>query len=210
MRFHQPPESLVHTSWFNSLCPVIPKVTKHLLSNPVFTCIILAACMEIAVVAGFAAFLGKYLEQQFNLTTTSANQLLGLYSELQTHSDTATHLGTLSSTVLCLFRRYDSYSMCLPGDLHGWFAGEEAEPVSAGSHPHGHVGQPDIYCMLRLLPLPGLRHGSRRRSDGTIPQRVRENSSTWRPCLFTTEYRSDPDILDSDIFYLDWRLCQSR
>ncbi|XP_016347758.1 solute carrier organic anion transporter family member 3A1 [Sinocyclocheilus anshuiensis] len=57
---------------------VIPKVTKHLLSNPVFTCIVLAACMEIAVVAGFAAFLGKYLEQQFNLTTTSANQLLGM------------------------------------------------------------------------------------------------------------------------------------
>ncbi|KAM7396687.1 hypothetical protein PAMP_019710 [Pampus punctatissimus] len=57
---------------------VIPKVTKQLLSNPVFTCIILAACMEIAVVAGFAAFLGKYLEQQFNLTTTSANQLLGM------------------------------------------------------------------------------------------------------------------------------------
>ncbi|KAF1386684.1 hypothetical protein PFLUV_G00097440 [Perca fluviatilis] len=57
---------------------VIPKVTKHLLSNPVFTCIILAACMEIAVVAGFAAFLGKYLEQQFHLTTTSANQLLGM------------------------------------------------------------------------------------------------------------------------------------
>ncbi|XP_036417563.1 solute carrier organic anion transporter family member 3A1 [Colossoma macropomum] len=57
---------------------VIPKVTKHLLSNPVFTCIILAACMEIAVVAGFAAFLGKYLEQQFNLTTASANQLLGM------------------------------------------------------------------------------------------------------------------------------------
>lgn len=56
---------------------VIPTVTKHLLSNPVFTCIVLAACMEIAVVAGFAAFLGKYLEQQFNLTTTSANQLLG-------------------------------------------------------------------------------------------------------------------------------------
>ncbi|XP_029604409.1 solute carrier organic anion transporter family member 3A1-like, partial [Salmo trutta] len=55
---------------------VIPKVTKHLLSNPVFTCISLAACMEIAVVAGFATFLGKYMEQQFNLTTSSANQLL--------------------------------------------------------------------------------------------------------------------------------------
>ncbi|XP_067873743.1 solute carrier organic anion transporter family member 3A1 [Heterodontus francisci] len=57
---------------------VIPKVTKHLLSNPVFTCIVLAACMEIAVVAGFAAFLGKYLEQQFNLSASSANQLLGM------------------------------------------------------------------------------------------------------------------------------------
>ena len=60
---------------------MIPKVTKHLLSNPVFTCITLAACMEIGVVAGFAAFLGKYLEQQFNLTTTSANQLLGAFGD---------------------------------------------------------------------------------------------------------------------------------
>ncbi|KAG7275815.1 hypothetical protein CRUP_016755 [Coryphaenoides rupestris] len=57
---------------------VIPRVTRYLLSNPVFTCVALAACMEIAVVAGFAAFLGKYLEQQFNLTTSSANQLLGM------------------------------------------------------------------------------------------------------------------------------------
>uniref|UniRef100_H3CJW7 Solute carrier organic anion transporter family member 3A1 n=1 Tax=Tetraodon nigroviridis TaxID=99883 RepID=H3CJW7_TETNG len=57
---------------------VIPRVTRHLLSNPVFSCITLAACMEIAVVAGFAAFLGKYLEQQFHLTTSSANQLLGM------------------------------------------------------------------------------------------------------------------------------------
>lgn len=39
--------------------------------------------MEIAVVAGFAAFLGKYLEQQFNLTTTSANQLLGKQEQTQ-------------------------------------------------------------------------------------------------------------------------------
>lgn len=38
--------------------------------------------MEIAVVAGFAAFLGKYLEQQFNLTTSSANQLLGEWVSL--------------------------------------------------------------------------------------------------------------------------------
>ena len=71
---------------------MIPKVTKHLLSNPVFTCIVLAACMEIAVVAGFAAFLGKYLEQQFNLTTTSANQLLGLHPRETSHMHVHTHL----------------------------------------------------------------------------------------------------------------------
>lgn len=48
--------------------------------------------MEIAVVAGFAAFLGKYLEQQFNLTTTSANQLLGVYKThiIGTHKYTLT------------------------------------------------------------------------------------------------------------------------
>ncbi|KAL7870537.1 hypothetical protein SRHO_G00080340 [Serrasalmus rhombeus] len=76
MRNHQP--AIGNSVSCCDQLQVIPKVTKHLLSNPVFTCIILAACMEIAVVAGFAAFLGKYLEQQFNLTTTSANQLLGM------------------------------------------------------------------------------------------------------------------------------------
>ncbi|XP_067827252.1 solute carrier organic anion transporter family member 3A1 [Heptranchias perlo] len=73
----QPLQPASSTSCFQQL-RVIPKVTKHLLSNPVFTCIVLAACMEIAVVAGFAAFLGKYLEQQFNLSASSANQLLGM------------------------------------------------------------------------------------------------------------------------------------
>lgn len=82
--FEQPKSTngFLYGDQLNSSCcdqlRVIPKVTKHLLSNPVFTCVILAACMEVAVVAGFAAFLGKYLEQQFNLTTTSANQLLGM------------------------------------------------------------------------------------------------------------------------------------
>lgn len=46
--------------------------------------------------------------------------------------------------------------MRMPGDLHGRPAGEEAEPVGAGSHPHGHAGQPDLHRLLRLLPVPGL------------------------------------------------------
>lgn len=46
--------------------------------------------------------------------------------------------------------------MCVSGDLHGRSAGEEAEPVGTGSHPHGHAGQPDLHRLLRLLPVPGL------------------------------------------------------
>lgn len=52
--------------------------------------------------------------------------------------------------------RYDSHSMCMFGDLHGWSAGEEAEPVGVGSYPHGHAGQPDLHRLLCLLSFPGL------------------------------------------------------
>lgn len=102
-----------------SLSLVIPKVTKHLLSNPVFTCIILAACMEIAVVAGFAAFLGKYLEQQFNLTTTSANQLLGLYSELKcTHMHG--HIHRFYGIIIKLALVYFHFKVWQPFHVHVW------------------------------------------------------------------------------------------
>uniref|UniRef100_H3ANZ9 Solute carrier organic anion transporter family member n=1 Tax=Latimeria chalumnae TaxID=7897 RepID=H3ANZ9_LATCH len=54
------------------------KVTKQLLQNPVFTCVVLAACMGLAAVGGVSAFLGKYLEWQFGLSASYANQLIGL------------------------------------------------------------------------------------------------------------------------------------
>lgn len=173
-----------------SLWPVIPKVTKFLLSNPVFTCIILAACMEIAVVAGFAAFLGKYLEQQFNLTTTSANQLLGLCSQqswTSKHKHGNTHFEFQSNKQVLgtsLFWRYDSDSMCMSGDLHGRSAGEEAELVGAWSYPHGHASQPDLHCLLCFLPVPGLWHRSCRRSDSQIRQQARKNLNLQQPLLF--------------------------
>ncbi|XP_072372470.1 solute carrier organic anion transporter family member 3A1-like [Scyliorhinus torazame] len=56
----------------------IPQVTKQLLMNPVFTCVVLAACMEVAAISGFAAFLGKYLESQFGLSASYANQFIGV------------------------------------------------------------------------------------------------------------------------------------
>uniref|UniRef100_UPI00398EDFC4 solute carrier organic anion transporter family member 3A1-like n=1 Tax=Pristiophorus japonicus TaxID=55135 RepID=UPI00398EDFC4 len=56
----------------------IPQVTKQLLMNPVFTCVVLSACMEVAAISGFAAFLGKYLERQFGLSASYANQFIGV------------------------------------------------------------------------------------------------------------------------------------
>ncbi|XP_007891308.2 solute carrier organic anion transporter family member 3A1-like [Callorhinchus milii] len=56
----------------------IPQVTKQLLTNPVFTCVVLSACMEVAAISGFAAFLGKYLERQFGLSASYANQFIGV------------------------------------------------------------------------------------------------------------------------------------
>ncbi|XP_039614852.1 solute carrier organic anion transporter family member 3A1-like isoform X2 [Polypterus senegalus] len=56
----------------------ILSVTKQLLQNPVFACIVLAACMGLAAIGGMSAFLGKYLESQFGLNTAYANQLIGV------------------------------------------------------------------------------------------------------------------------------------
>uniref|UniRef100_A0A8C4RY24 Solute carrier organic anion transporter family member n=1 Tax=Erpetoichthys calabaricus TaxID=27687 RepID=A0A8C4RY24_ERPCA len=56
----------------------ILNVTKQLLQNPVFACIVLAACMGLAAIGGMSAFLGKYLESQFGLNTAYANQLIGV------------------------------------------------------------------------------------------------------------------------------------
>ncbi|XP_069043373.1 solute carrier organic anion transporter family member 3A1-like [Lepisosteus oculatus] len=56
----------------------ILNVTKQLFKNPVFTCIVLAACMGLAAIGGMSAFLGKYLESQFGLNASYANQLIGI------------------------------------------------------------------------------------------------------------------------------------
>uniref|UniRef100_UPI00358DF74F solute carrier organic anion transporter family member 3A1-like isoform X1 n=1 Tax=Myxine glutinosa TaxID=7769 RepID=UPI00358DF74F len=56
----------------------IPGETLAILRNPVFTCVLLSGCAEVAAVASFSSFLSKYLESQFDLTATFANQILGL------------------------------------------------------------------------------------------------------------------------------------
>lgn len=121
--------------------------------------------MEIAVVAGFAAFLGKYLEQQFNLTTSSANQLLGRQI-VTVQAEQQIFLSLLSKmpvetvgqhwTLLSFLPRDDSHPLCLSRYFPRGAAGEEAEPVSFGRRPHGHAGQPGVHCLLRLFPLLGL------------------------------------------------------
>ncbi|XP_066567850.1 solute carrier organic anion transporter family member 3A1-like [Amia ocellicauda] len=67
-----------HVTHCASLSTAILNVTKQLFQNPVFTYIVLAACMGLAAIGGMSAFLGKYLESQFGLHTSYANQLIGI------------------------------------------------------------------------------------------------------------------------------------
>lgn len=122
--------------------------------------------MEIAVVAGFAAFLGKYLEQQFNLTTTAANQLLGMsdtvclaYVDLCLQSKSIIYIKFCSNQnnniviegINLASYRYDSHPMCMSGHFYGRSFGKEAESVCSGCCADGHVGQPDFHSVLRVF-----------------------------------------------------------
>lgn len=58
-----------------------------------------------------------------------------------------------------LCSRDDCDPMCLSGHLPGRSPGEETQPVCPRGHSDGHARQPGVHRLLRLLPLPGLRHG---------------------------------------------------
>lgn len=119
--------------------------------------------MEIAVVAGFAAFLGKYLEQQFNLSTSSANQLLGrqklnIFKTAQkhpTHKMLFQMKSVQAAYQMCVFR-YDSNPLCLSGHFSGWAPGEEVESVCIRGYSSGYASQYHLYGLLHLFPLPWL------------------------------------------------------
>lgn len=55
----------------------LPRALKQLLSNPAFFMLNLAGSSEGLLVAGFAAFLPKLIENQFSVSASSAALLMG-------------------------------------------------------------------------------------------------------------------------------------
>lgn len=57
----------------------IPKACKALMVNPTFFCLNMAGASEGLLLAGFAAFLPKIIENQFNVTASWAAIVMGTY-----------------------------------------------------------------------------------------------------------------------------------
>lgn len=55
----------------------IPMSMWRLISNPIYLCTCLGACMELMIVSGFIVFLPKYLETQFSLGKSQASVFTG-------------------------------------------------------------------------------------------------------------------------------------
>lgn len=58
----------------------LPKALSALLGNPAFFMLNLAGASEGLLIAGFAAFLPKLIENQFSVTASSAALLMGAYT----------------------------------------------------------------------------------------------------------------------------------
>jgi len=56
----------------------LPKYLMSLMTNPTYICVTLAGGIDGIILSGLAAFLPKYLENQYRLTTAGAAQLFGL------------------------------------------------------------------------------------------------------------------------------------
>lgn len=56
----------------------IPSSMWRLVSNPIYICTCLGACMELMIVSGFIVFLPKYLETQFSLGKSQASVFTGM------------------------------------------------------------------------------------------------------------------------------------
>lgn len=83
--------------------------------------------------------------------------------------------------------RDDSNPVCMSGHIPGWPLGEEAQPVCSGSHQDGHAGEPGVHSLLRVFPVPGLRHRTCGRGYCSLwkqvsPQRVSGSFTNINPC----------------------------
>ena len=63
----------------DSSVPDFPKITWGLLTNLVVLAIALQALFHMAVVAGMATFMAKYLQNQFSISASKANVFVGKF-----------------------------------------------------------------------------------------------------------------------------------
>ena len=63
-------------------CSEVPHHLKVLLTNPTYVMVTLFVCCDIFIIAGFATFGPKYVENQFSLTAAQAGGLFGEWNKM--------------------------------------------------------------------------------------------------------------------------------
>lgn len=71
--------------------------------------------------------------------------------------------------------------MCVSGHIPGWPLGEEAQPLCSGSHQDGHAGEPGVHSLLRVFPVPGMRHRTRGRGYCSLWKQVSPQRGSGSP-----------------------------
>ncbi|XP_045411419.1 solute carrier organic anion transporter family member 2B1 [Lemur catta] len=132
---------------------VFPRVLLRTLRHPIFLLVVLAQVCMFSTVAGFAIFLPKFLERQFSVTASYANQLIGSVSfpmailgmVLGGTLVKCLHLGPMRCSILCLLGSL----FCLLLSLPLFFMGCSTHQIAGILHQPGTQPGPGLFpgCM---------------------------------------------------------------
>ncbi|XP_069327099.1 solute carrier organic anion transporter family member 2B1 [Eulemur rufifrons] len=132
---------------------VFPRVLLRTLRHPIFLLVVLAQVCMSSMVAGLAIFLPKFLERQFSVTASYANQLIGSVSfpmgilgmVLGGTLVKCLHLGPMRCSILCLLGALFSLLLSLPL----FFVGCSTHQIAGILHQPGTQPGPGLFpaCM---------------------------------------------------------------
>uniref|UniRef100_A0A8C9DEU8 Solute carrier organic anion transporter family member n=1 Tax=Prolemur simus TaxID=1328070 RepID=A0A8C9DEU8_PROSS len=132
---------------------VFPRVLLRTLRHPIFLLVVLAQVCMFSTVAGLAIFLPKFLERQFSVTASYANQLIGSLSfpmailgmVLGGTLVKCLHLGPMRCSILCLLGAL----FCLLLGLPLFFVGCSTHQIAGILHQPGTQPGPGLFpgCM---------------------------------------------------------------
>uniref|UniRef100_H9GK46 Solute carrier organic anion transporter family member n=1 Tax=Anolis carolinensis TaxID=28377 RepID=H9GK46_ANOCA len=126
---------------------VFPMIFFRTIKNPIFAVVIFALFNLSGMIAGLATFMAKFLEQQFTLTASLANMIIGA---VQLPSGMMgiilggaimknCHLSLRYATIMCIF----GLALCVLFDIPLLFLGCPTHAV-AGLDPSGRSGVPKL------------------------------------------------------------------